>query len=90
MEIKVEKRLTKKNIPRIGDIWQHEYSEFIYMRINDKQGNIIEGHKKKDIEKYFYSICLNNGESAHTDRDANDIIILQPKDNILILEEKGE
>lgn len=90
MEIKVEKRLTKKNIPRIGDIWLHEDSNFIYMRINDKQGNIIEGHKKKDIEKYFYSICLNNGEFAHTDRDANDIVILQPKDNILILEEKGE
>ena len=90
MEIKVEKRPTKKNIPRIGDIWRHEDSNFIYKRINDKQGNIIEGHEKKDIEKYFYSICLNNGRFFYSDRNANHIVILQPKDNILILEEKGE
>ena len=87
MKCKIEEKKVSSRIPEVGEPWRHRNHSSIFMRIRDEHGC----HALKDVytQEFFYSVDILNGLVARTPRSDNSIIILQPKGDEIIFEEKA-
>jgi len=69
-------------IPKVGECFSLRDSNFVYLRMNDIDGQKIfpgiRGTGKESGEYFFYAVCLNDGDVVYSSTLNKKIIILEP------------
>ena len=86
MNYTIKSNSSAARMPEVGEPWMHKSRDEVFIRIPDKEGKrAIFGEYDYHDEHLFYSVSLTNGEIYNSDRNRENIIILQPETPIVFV-----
>lgn len=75
-KIKIKKKKPEKpRIPEVGELWNHQGQQEVFIRIDNSQGG--RAVNKSSDQDLFFSVSLESGRVFYTPRDAKNIRIAQ-------------